>query len=80
MPRIRPLLRDRQEGTGGEQATAGVLPADQGLGPAHQPGAQVDDRLVVQGQLVVVQGLAQLVLEAQAVGRGAVHGRVEDGV
>ena len=48
------MLGQRDERIGWDQAAVGVLPADQGLDPAHVTGAQADLGLVVEDQLAPV--------------------------
>ena len=54
------VFDDGQEVQGPEQATLGVLPADQGLGADHLARAHVDLGLVVKHEGVVVQRLADV--------------------
>ena len=55
-----------------------MLPAQEGLDGGHPPRGQVEDRLVVQAQLSLGQGLAQPALQGQALQGGGVHvGSVE---
>ena len=57
-----------------------VLPADQRLDLADAAGLEIDDRLVVDAQLVALDGVAQVGLQLQPLHRLGVHARIEDGV
>ena len=59
------LLDGLHEGAGRDQAVLGVLPADQALGAAHAHVVEVDDRLVVDDDLVLQQGVADAAEHAQ---------------
>ena len=53
-------LRHGDEVTGWQQSSLGMLPADQGLDAMHPPGREMQDRLVVEDELVGLDRLAQL--------------------
>jgi hypothetical protein len=63
------LLGDRDEVARRQQPVV-ALPAHQGLDAGEPPGARVDDRLVVQHQLVPVERLVQRGLEVEALAVG----------
>ena len=53
------LLGDRDELGRADQTAIGVLPAQQRFDAHHRPGREVDDRLVVDGELVALEGAVQ---------------------
>ena len=55
----------------------GVVPAQQGLDGFDVTGGDVDLRLVVEFELLLVDRLPQLVLERQPPGHGAAHVEIE---
>ena len=57
------VLGDRDEPVGGHEAVGRMFPAYQRLGTADAPRRNVDDRLVMQGELIARQGVAQVQLE-----------------
>ena len=59
------LLGQGHELVGGDETPFRVLPAHQGLDAVHAAGAQVHDRLVDEGELVVEDRLAQVLLEGE---------------
>ena len=65
------VLGDRDELGRVEQAALGVLPADQRLEAGDLAGAQADHRLVVEGQLVAVERVAQLAFDLEPAQRPA---------
>ena len=72
------VLGDRDELGRVEQAALGVLPADQRLEAADLAGAEVDDRLVVERQLVAVERVAQLAFDLEPAHRTGPHLGVEE--
>ncbi len=60
------VLEDRNEAVGRDQSVRGMPPAQQGLGADEFTALGVELRLVVNRELVVVDGPAQLRLEAEA--------------
>ena len=67
------ILGHGDEARGRNQALLGMGPAGQGLDADQGTGAQVDLRLVVEPQLVQLQGLAQLSLQQDALEGGVGH-------
>ncbi len=63
---------------GGQQPPLGMLPAHQGLHPQQHLTHRVDLRLVVQAQLVSLDGASQIVADVQAVGGSVVFGQAEE--
>ena len=63
------LLADVDELLGQQQPALGVTPADERLEGDRRPGAQVDDRLVVQLEVAAAERGAQLLLDGQPVQR-----------
>ena len=61
------VLDGGQEGAGGQQPALGVAPAHERLDAHELAGRQVGDRLVVQRQLVVAQGVAHLAGQLEAI-------------
>src|SRR5690606_38577007 len=62
---------------GRDEAALGMLPADQRLEAGEAAGRKTEDGLVVELELAVLDGPAQLGLEPAAVGGGAVEvGRI----
>ena len=59
------VLGDGDELGGVEQAALGVLPAHERLDAGDLAGAQADHRLVVEGELVAVERLAQLAFDLE---------------
>lgn len=72
------LFGDADETPRHQQALLGMLPTHQRLDTAHPAAHQVDDRLVVQAELVVGQRQAQAVFDLQPVDGGIVHFLVEE--
>ena len=72
------LLGGGQEAARREQAVLGVLPADQGLDGHDAAVLEVDDRLVVQPQLILGQRAAQALLDPDPVAQAPAHRAVED--
>ena len=56
-------LGGRYEDIGRDQAAMFVIPPDQGFEADRTAGLQIDDRLVVQGEVFLPQRLSQLFLE-----------------
>ncbi len=72
------VLGDRDELGRVEQAALGVLPADQRLEAGDLAGAQVDHRLVVEGELLAVERVPQLPFDLQPAHRAGPHLGVEE--
>ena len=60
------LFGDRNEAVGRDELAAGVFPAQQGLGSDDLAGAQVDLRLIDDGQFAPLEGLAQVAQQGGA--------------
>jgi hypothetical protein len=60
------LLGERDEALRQHHAALGIVPAQQRLRAVHRPVGEIDDRLVVQRELVVAQRAAQRRLDVQA--------------
>ena len=73
------LLGDRDELAGCHQPALGVRPADERLEVLGLATLQLHQRLVVQAELVALDGQAQLALQVQAPQRMQVHVRAEHG-
>ena len=71
------LFRERDELRGWDQSAVGMQPADERLHFHDCAGGQVDDGLVVHGQLVARKRSPELALEFQAPPRPHVHRRLE---
>ena len=69
------FLHDRHEFAQRHQAARRMLPAQQRLGADDAPARQIDDRLVVQHELLAFQRAPQLRLHRQALGHARRHGR-----
>ena len=63
------LLGDGDELVGHDRAELGVLPAKQCLEPDDAVRRQLDDRLVDELELILLEGVGQLVLELEALER-----------
>ena len=63
---------------GVELPALGVLPADQRLEPGDLAAGEGDDRLVVEGQLLALDPLAQLALDLEPAQRAGAHLGVEE--
>ena len=72
------LLGHRHEDGRGDRAQDRVVPPGQCLEADHLLGAEVDDRLVVQGELAALEGAAEPVGHLVALGEPGAHRRVED--
>ena len=72
------LLRERDEVERGHEATRRVVPADERLEPADVAVRELDHRLVVELELVVVERALQVGLELEPADRGLVHLGLED--
>ncbi len=70
------VFGERDEAVGAQDAVLRVQPADEGLGAAHAAVAEVDQRLVLDEELVAVQGSGQGRGEAVAGDRSGVGLRV----
>ena len=70
-------LGDRDEAVGRQASAHRVLPADEGLDAEDAPGLEVDDRLVLEEQLVALQRQAELAAELQALDELLAHRRLE---
>src|ERR1035441_25481 len=68
------LLRERNEGVREQQATGWVAPPDERLDARDHFGPGVDLGLVVEVELVVVEGVGQLAGEREARHAGALEG------
>jgi hypothetical protein len=71
------LLGDRDELGGRHQDAVRPRPSHQRLGRAHPPGTQVHDRLVVDDQLLALDGAAKGGGHVVAVAHQPQHGRLE---
>ena len=60
-----------------DQAPVGMVPADQRLQPGQAAAAELDHRLVADGELLADDGPAQRRLEVEPLHGPGVHGRVE---
>ena len=60
------MFGDRNEAVGRDELAAGVFPAQQGLGSDDLAGAQVDLRLIDDGQFAPLEGLAQVAQQGGA--------------
>ena len=70
----RALLGEGQERAGHEEAALGVLPAHERLGGDHGAGPHVDERLVVEHDLAVADGVGQRGHQLQALAGEVVGG------
>ncbi|MCY1276714.1 hypothetical protein D9M70_253820 [compost metagenome] len=70
------LLQHRHELRRGDQPAARVLPAQQRLGAGQAAAVAGELRLVVQGELVLLDGAAQVAFQLQALQRAGVHFRL----
>ena len=57
------FLGDGDEGIGGQQPLAGMLPPHQGFKPNHLTGLHIHNGLILQSQFVAHNGLAQIDLK-----------------
>ena len=71
------LLGDRDELIGRHQSALGVSPAQQRLEPDHALVAQLDQWLVVQLELVALDGVAQVALDRHPLDQAAAQSDVE---
>ncbi len=74
------LLGEGDEGARRDEPAGRVDPAHQGLEPDELPAAGRHLRLVVEGQFVLRDGPAEVVLKVAALGGGLVHAGVVDAV
>src|SRR5436190_22637206 len=74
------LLGQRNKVERRDHAALGVVPAQQRLEAGHLAGLQVKDRLVVELELAVGDGLAQVDLERAAQLQPLVHLALEEAV
>nr|WP_035992537.1 archaeosortase/exosortase family protein [Leptolyngbya sp. KIOST-1] len=74
------FFRQGNKFVGGDKAPSRVLPAHQGFEPTDAVALDVDNRLVVDHQFFVDQGVAQVLLQLQALQGIDMHGFVEQGV
>ena len=58
---------------------AGPVPAHQRLGGHDRTGLEVDDRLIVDHQLVALEGLPKSVEDVEPVDGSILHGQIEEG-
>ena len=72
------LLGEGDEVQGHHETPGGMVPADQGLEPLDLPARQMDHRLEVEDELLVVDGPLQVRLQLQPPERRVVHLRFED--
>ena len=72
------FLGQGDEFVGAAQASLGIVPADQGLDADDGAILEADLGLVVQGELVLVQGPAQAAFDGQPLGGLGGHGRREE--
>jgi hypothetical protein len=77
------LLRERHEVARRDEPARRVLPAHERLGARHPPRAQLDDRLVVQAELLAPaarDGAREVALQLHPVHHGVEQGAVEQAV
>src|SRR5215475_9571825 len=74
------FLRQRDELVGVYEAALGMAPAHQRFDAASVELTRIDDRLVVQFELVARDRPAHVVLELAALARGRLHGRLEQAI
>ena len=74
------LFGDRDELDGRHHAPFGMMPADEGLAAGDLAAFDVDDRLIVELELVVHDRLAQIQLEGAARLHAGVHLELEEAV
>ena len=74
------LLGERNERQRRDEAARRVLPADERLEPDDPVGSEVHDRLVVEPQLVALEGPPEVVLELDALHGRRAHRRLEERV
>ena len=67
------------EMAGRNEPALGMAPPDQGLGPDHPPDREIDDRLVVEEQLLFCHRPAKLLLEHEPLAPESTRGRREEG-
>ncbi len=72
------LLGERDEVQRRHQAVPGPLPAHQRLGGDDRAGLEVDDRLVVDHQLVALERLPEPVQDVEPGDRPVLHGGIEE--
>ena len=71
------LLRERHELGRADRPAHGMVPAQQRLEADHPTRVQLDERLVVEIELVGVEGALEVGLQLQPGQRGGVHLRLE---
>ena len=67
------LFRQRDEHVGGDPALAFVFPAEQGFNPNAATGFSVDDRLTVNAEFAMRNGMSYMVRKAHAIRGEQVH-------
>ena len=72
------LLRDRNELRRQNKPERRVIPADQNLAAGHGPADEVDLRLVMQHELVLLHGAAQVVFDHHALDGAGIHVALEE--